>query len=197
MQVMPSVIYKQSQVAVKYLGKLLAGKIFNNPKDHEVIARIARYVTKPTNNDIILDFFSGSGTIAESVLWQNHTDRGNRRFILVQVPEETPEKSNARKLGYPTIAGIGKERIRRVIHRLNQENAGKLLNERETPEDLGFKVYRLDRSNFKEWTDYQGDDPNRVATLFDAFATPLVEDWREQDYSGPQCQDQKSTKIRT
>jgi len=189
MKVMPSVIYKQSQVAVKYLRKLLSGKIFNNPKDHEVIARIIRYVTQPQNKDIILDFFSGSGTTAESILQQNRVDGGNRQFILVQIPEETPEKSIARRLGYCTIAEIGKERIRRVSQRMKAEDASKLLTERETPEDLGFKVFKLGRSHFKSWSfdtaqgkdAAQAEDPGALPTLFDAAESPLVDGWQPDD----------------
>ena len=82
MQVMPSVIYKQSQVAVKYLRKLMGDKVFDNPKDHEILARLIRYVTSPHENDIVLDFFAGSGSTAEAVLELNHNDKSNRRFIL-------------------------------------------------------------------------------------------------------------------
>jgi len=81
MQVMPSVIYKQSQVAVKYLRKLMGDKVFDNPKDHEVIARILRYCTNPDTGDIILDSFAGSGTTGHAVLALNAEDGGNRRFI--------------------------------------------------------------------------------------------------------------------
>ena len=84
MQVMPSVIYKQSQVAVKFLRDLMGGKVFDNPKDHEVLARIIRYVTTPDSGDIILDSFAGSGTTAHAVLALNAEDGGNRRFILVE-----------------------------------------------------------------------------------------------------------------
>lgn len=82
MQVMPSVIYKQSQVAVKYLRNLMEAKVFDNPKDHEVLARIIGYCTD--KSDIILDSFAGSGTTAQAVLALNAEDGGNRRFILVE-----------------------------------------------------------------------------------------------------------------
>jgi adenine-specific DNA-methyltransferase len=82
MQVMPSVIYKQSQAAVKYLRKLMGAKVFNNPKDHEVLARIIGYCTD--SDSIILDSFAGSGTTAHAVLALNAEDGGNRRFILVE-----------------------------------------------------------------------------------------------------------------
>jgi len=99
MQVMPSVIYKQSQVAVKYLRNLMGEKIFNNPKDHEVLTRIFRYVTQP--GDIILDSFAGSGTTAQAVLALNAEDGGNRKFILVEQEDYADT--------------ITAERVRRVI----------------------------------------------------------------------------------
>ncbi len=98
-QVMPSVIYKQSQVAVKYLRKLLGKKAFDNPKDHEVLARLIRYCT--SSDDIILDSFGGSGTTAHAVLALNNEDGGNRKFILVEM-EDYAESLTA-------------ERVRRVI----------------------------------------------------------------------------------
>jgi adenine-specific DNA-methyltransferase len=101
MQVMPSVIYKQSQVAVKHLRSLMNGKVFDNPKDHEVIARIIRYCTNTNLGDIILDSFAGSGTTGHSVLALNAEDGGNRRFILVE-QEDYADTLTA-------------ERIRRVI----------------------------------------------------------------------------------
>ncbi len=94
--------------------------------------------------EIFLDFFSGSGTTAQAVLELNREDGGNRRFVLVQLPEKT---GNAQ---FPTIADIGKERIRRVIARLKQPNGTLDLSPRETPEDLGFKVWKLGESNFRQ-----------------------------------------------
>lgn len=96
LQVMPSVIYKQSQVAVKYLRKLMGKKVFENPKDHEVIARLIRYITKP--GDIILDSFAGSGTTGHAVLQQNSDDNGNRRFILVEMDANIAPNITAERL---------------------------------------------------------------------------------------------------
>jgi adenine-specific DNA-methyltransferase len=94
--VMPSVIYKQSQVAVKYLRQLMGGKVFENPKDHEVIARLIRYITGP--GDIILDSFAGSGTTGHSVLQQNADDSGKRRFILVELDANIAKNITAERL---------------------------------------------------------------------------------------------------
>jgi adenine-specific DNA-methyltransferase len=87
MQVMPSVIRKQSQVAVKYLRNLMGAKVFNNPKDHEVLANLIRYITSSQDRDIILDYFAGSGTTAHAVISLNREDGGNRKFTLVEMGE--------------------------------------------------------------------------------------------------------------
>lgn len=100
--------------------------------------------TSNSDSDIILDFFAGSSTTAHAVLDLNKQDGGNRKFILVQLPEPCSSGSEAFKAGYKTIADIGKERIRRVINRLNIDADGKSHGD----SDLGFKVLKLDKSNF-------------------------------------------------
>ena len=165
-QVRGSYFYKQSQVSVKYLRQLLGGKIFNNPKDHEEIAKLIKYVMGTETSGLVLDFFAGSGTTAQAVLELNAQDGGNRKFILVQLPEPTERKD------FPTIADITKERVRRVIKELDEEIAAKNAenakkSEGELPladaeslrsvrslrldQDLGFKVFKLSSSNFKVW----------------------------------------------
>ncbi len=119
--------------------------------------------------------------MSHSVLNVNSQDGGNRKFILVQLPEPTPKDSPARKAGYATIAEIGKERIRRVIAKMKKESNGKSSSKRETPEDLGFKVFKLARSNFKAWQDYNGENVQELETLFDQAETPLVTGWKEDD----------------
>ena len=101
------------------LGGLEMGKLFDHPKPKGIIEKILKISTH--ENDLILDFFSGSSTTAHAVLDLNKEDGGNRRFILVQLPEPTDENSEAAKAGYRSIAGIGKERIRRVIARIEAE----------------------------------------------------------------------------
>lgn len=99
---------------------------------------------------IILDFFPGSCTTAHAILNLNKQDNGNRKFICVQLPEKCDEKSEAFKAGYKTIADIGKERMRRVIKKIKDSENGKLPFEK-TKQDLGFKVFKLQASNFKIW----------------------------------------------
>lgn len=96
-------------------------------------------------NDLVLDFFAGSGTTAHATLDLNKQDGGNRKFILVQLPEPTERQD------YPTIADITKERVRRVIKKLNDEDAGKLDLDDTAKQDRGFRVFKLSESNFKSW----------------------------------------------
>ena len=97
-------------------------------------------VCKNDKEAIIMDFFSGSGTTAQAIMNMNAADNGNRKFILVQLPEETDDKSTAKKMGFNTICEIGKERIRR---------AGKRISEKSTI-DTGFRVLKLDDSNMND-----------------------------------------------
>ena len=123
---------------------LMGAKIFENPKPVKLIIRALEHATFLDQNDVILDFFSGSATTAHAVMQLNAEDGGNRRFIMVQLPEICAEKSEAARNGYPNICEIGKERIRRAGQKLIE--AGKDI-------DTGFKVFRLDNSNLKLWDD--------------------------------------------
>lgn len=126
-------------------------KIFNNPKPVELLKSWFSFVLD--RNDIILDFFSGSCSSADAVLTLNKADNGNRKFICIQIPEPTDEKSEPYKAGYKTIAEIGKERIRRVIQKIKKDrDKDKNLFSGEKPtQDLGFKVFKLQKSNFNIW----------------------------------------------
>jgi adenine-specific DNA-methyltransferase len=110
--------------------------------------------------DIVLDFFSGSASTAQSVLQQNVEDLGKRKFIMVQLPELTETDSDEYKDGFKTICEIGKERIRRVSKKISEENPDKLKDL-----DLGFKVFKLDSSNIKGW---DGNPDNLEQSLFDS-----------------------------
>ncbi len=129
-------------------------------------------------DDTILDFFAGSCTTAHAVLQQNREDGGRRRFIMVQLPEPTPPDSEARKAGFATIAEIGKERIRRVIAKMQAEREGQM--DFNPDEDLGFKVFKLQRSHFKEWQPVEPTTPQALDDLFSQHASPLVEGWQPQ-----------------
>ncbi|WP_457608040.1 site-specific DNA-methyltransferase [Nitratifractor sp.] len=130
---------------------LFATGLFDSPKPTRLIKRILQLSTN--KDDLILDFFSGSATTAHAVMQLNAEDGSNRRYILVQLPEPTDEKSEAYKAGYRTIAEIGKERIRRAGEKIKEENADKEGIEKL---DIGFKVFKLDSSNIKAWDpDYE------------------------------------------
>ena len=98
-----------------------------------------------SNDSLILDFFSGSATTAHAVMQLNAEDGGKRKYIMVQLPEETPEGSEARKAGYTTICEIGKERIRRAGKQIKEDPKNK-----DKKIDTGFRVLRVDSSNMEE-----------------------------------------------
>ena len=141
-----------AESAKKELTSLLGPHGLETVKPTDVIKRLVYHTTEVSNNDIILDFFSGSGTTAHAVAELNAEDGGNRRWICVQLPELTDEKSEAYKAGYRTIADIARERIRRASTKIRTDFADKLAN-RESPIDLGFRAYRVDDSNFKQWNE--------------------------------------------
>lgn len=121
-------------------------KVFDNPKSIDLIKDLC--TISNTKNDIILDFFSGSSTTAHAVMQLNAENGGNRKFIMIQLPELTDEKSEAYKAGYKTICEIGKERVRRAGEKIKEENKDK---EGIENLDIGFKVFKLDDSNIKIW----------------------------------------------
>ena len=123
--------------------------LFNYAKPISLIKTIVSQVTR--QDDIVLDFFSGSATTAHAVMQLNAEDGGNRRFILVQLPELCDEKSEAYKAGYKNICEIGKERIRRAGKKILEEHTQVTMDEDKSPLDVGFRVFKLDTSNLKTW----------------------------------------------
>ena len=147
--VTPMTIWKyeevgHSQDATKALAGIFDGKkYFDYPKPVDLIKRCISLYSSP--DSLILDFFSGSATTAHAVMQLNAEDGGKRKYICVQLPEETPEGSEARKAGYNTICEIGKERIRRAGKKIKEE-AGLMGQDLDT----GFRVLRTDSSNMEE-----------------------------------------------
>jgi adenine-specific DNA-methyltransferase len=137
------------------LEELIPGKVFNNPKPVQLIRRAIEHASN-SPHDIILDFFAGSCATAQAVLDANAEDGGSRRFIMVQLPEPAEEGSNAAKAGFKTIAEIGKERIRRAAARIQNKGQDQLDLKNSSALDLGFKVFKLDRSNFRIWNGNSG-----------------------------------------
>ncbi len=147
-EVFASVFYKDGRGASKRLDRLMDAHIFDYPKDEEVIKTFISLVTSYVNSDsLILDFFSGSATTAHAVMQLNAEDGGYRKFIMVQLPEKTDEKSEAYKAGYKNICEIGKERIRRAGQKIKEENKDKEGIEKL---DTGFRVLKLDSSNMED-----------------------------------------------
>ncbi|MBI6819195.1 DNA methyltransferase, partial [Pseudomonas syringae] len=138
--------------------KLFNGKIFSFPKSVELIRRFVEVGTG--EDDIVLDFFSGSSTTAHAVMKVNAEDGGNRRFIMVQLPEECGQNTEAFKAGYNTIADIGKERIRRAGCKIKEGQ-----HHSDWNKDIGFRVLKIDTSNMKE-VYYTPDDISQ-SLLFD------------------------------
>lgn len=147
--VTPMTIWKHTEVdhsqgATQKLAKLFDGKkYFDYPKPVTLIQRCISLYSE--QDSLILDFFSGSATTAHAVMQLNAEDGGNRKYIMIQLPEETPEDSEARKAGYNTIPEIAKERIRRVGKKFKEESPLTTQNL-----DTGFRVFRLAESNFEE-----------------------------------------------
>jgi adenine-specific DNA-methyltransferase len=100
---------------------------------------------------------------------------------MVQLPEPTPPGSAANSAGFASIAEIGKQRIRHVVSETVNKQAEQLPLDGSNSETIGFRVYRLDRTHFKPWTDYSGDDVAMLQAQFDAFESPLVDGWKPDD----------------
>ena len=165
----PMTIWKYTDVghtqdSMRELRALFDGeKVFDYSKPVKLMKQIVQLYTN--EDDIVLDFFSGSASTAHAVMSLNLDDGKNRRFIMVQLPEQTPEKSDAYKLGYKNICEIGKERIRRAGKKILEEATKETVDIAEYGEgyevdavaskyknlDVGFKVFKLDDSNLKTW----------------------------------------------
>lgn len=145
-EVVSSVFYKDGRGASKRLELLFDATVFDFPKDEEVMKKFISLVTSYENsNDLVLDFFSGSASTAHAVMKLNAEDGGNRKFIMVQLPEVTEKDSDAYDAGYLNICEIGKERIRRAGKKIKEESP---LTTQDL--DMGFRVFKCEDSNYKE-----------------------------------------------
>lgn len=155
----------------KELMKLFDGQVFfDTPKPTSLLLKLIDLANTKDNN-IILDFFSGSATTAHAVMQLNAEGGGNRRFIMVQLPEETDEKSEAYKTGYKNICEIGKERIRRAAKKIAEDNP-------EAKFDGGFRVLKCDSSNMK---DVYYNPADYEASLFSRLEDNIKEDRTPED----------------
>ena len=181
-----SVFYKDGRAASKRLATLMGDKVFENPKDEEIIERLIEFCGV-SDDDYILDFFSGSGTTAHATFLANIMQQKNRHFILVQIPEEIPEKNATSEkskkvaksainlcdnLGVAhTICEIGKERIRRSARKISEDYPDAVF-------DGGFRVLKCDSSNMK---DIYYNPSETQQSLFDTYADNIKEDRTPED----------------
>ena len=189
-QVRGSCLYKQSQVAVKYLRTLMGGKVFSNPKDHEELARLIDYATPRDRNAIIMDFFAGSASTADAVFHANATNGTNHRFVMVQLPESLEDALAATtgtakktvqsaiklltKKGRPLLLSeVSKERIRLAGAKAIEGSGNPGWNK-----DVGFRVLKIDSSNMAD-VHYAPDHTTQQQTLL--FTSHIKPDRTPED----------------
>ncbi len=164
-----------TDAANQELKELLGEKVFDTPKPTRLVQRMMQLVADRDEECVVLDFFAGSGTTAHSVLDLNKQDGGNRTFILVQLPEPTGRED------YATISDITKERVRRVIKRLDDEDAGKLDLDGEGHERRGFRVFKLAESNFNPWNAQETKDADGLAKQLELHVDHIREGRTQDD----------------
>ena len=179
----------------KLLSNLGLSKVFDYSKPIELISHFVMLTND--KDSIVLDFFSGSATTAHAVMQLNAEDEGNRKFIMVQLPEKTEEKSEAYKAGYKNICEIGKERIRRAGKKVKEDNATKEGIERL---DTGFRVLKLDSSNMADVYYTPSETPVQQTLMFDSLVDNIREGRTAEDLLFqvlPECNLPLSSKIET
>lgn len=178
-EVMRSVNFSYAQTATVEFNKIFDNKrVFENPKNPNDLKRLIEYVTNSNNTEIILDFFAGSASTAQAVIEQNVEDGGDRKFICVQLPEETAEDSEAYKAGYKTISAISRERIRRSFNNV-KASSNNLFRNLESI-DRGFKAFSLQQSNFKIWDAAIEKNQDVIQTALDLHVNHLSPDAQQE-----------------
>ena len=173
----PVNLWKREEVgttdaASKDLATLMEAKVFDFPKPVELIKTMVQ-IAALDKDSIIIDFFSGSATTAHAIMQLNAEDGGNRKFVLVQLPEACEEKSPAFIAGYKNICEIGKERIRRAGKKLTETDGQMQIGDSEQkPLDVGFRVFKLDSSNLQTW-DATPVDELRLEDLLNRMNTMI------------------------
>ena len=158
-------------------------EVFPRPKPIGLIRHILELATTPYKNDIVLDFFAGSGTTAQSVMELNFIDGEKRKFILVQYPEPINKDEEAYRAGFRTISEITKERIRRVSKKFISQPK-ELFEETalvSSQADYGFYCYTLDNSNLRKWQPYIEHDTSQLELRFNQAESPLVAGWKPEN----------------
>ncbi|MFB6242053.1 MAG: site-specific DNA-methyltransferase [Candidatus Nanosalina sp.] len=162
-----------STQATKKLKELFGGQeVFSYPKPYELIKWLSERVTE--KDDLVLDFFAGSGSLGEAIFRQNQEDGGDRNFIMIQLQEDLPEVQevdNGRTL--ETVTDVAEERLKRILD--GKSDLGEL--------DEGFKVFRLEESNYKVWDSLSSEESSveDVKRQMKLFETALVEDYEDED----------------
>jgi adenine-specific DNA-methyltransferase len=162
-----SILKHLSKKGIEDLQALKLDSYFSYPKPVSLIKEMISGITLFTGEkgDIILDFFSGSATTAHAVMQLNAEDGGNRKFIMVQLPEETDKNSEAYKAGYKNICEIGKERIRRAAKKIHEDNPDAMF-------DDGFRVLKLDDTNMKDVYYAAGDYTQDLVSMLESNVKP-------------------------
>ncbi len=197
-----SIIYEDNRVSTKLVTDLFDDrKVFENPKSVNVLQRLLEYISPSrdsieisnlcdnNDSDIILDFFSGSGTTAHAVMKLNSEDGGSRKFIMVQIDEPVKKGSEAEKAGFKTIDQIGRERIRRAAEKIKSENPN-------VQSDLDFKTYYLKSIPQSTLDKIKTFNPDELFTSDDDIVKSLGEStvlqtWQIKDGFGFNCTQQK------
>ncbi|WP_242866446.1 site-specific DNA-methyltransferase [Clostridium acetireducens] len=188
-ELLKSYYYEDNRISTKYLSEIMGEKVFDNPKSVNLLKKLIRFISFD-DDDIILDFFSGSASTADAIIRLNLESNKYRKFILIQLPEDLDESSKyASKKAKTTIkksiefldkinkshylSEIGKERIRRAGDKIIEENKDK---EGIEDLDIGFKVFKLDSSNIKPWNPSYEDIANRLDEMVDNFVPGRTEE---------------------
>jgi adenine-specific DNA-methyltransferase len=187
-------LYSSTEYGTNFLTDLMGARYFDYPKSIYAVIDSLR-IANCHRDSTVLDFFSGSATTAHAVMQLNAEDGGNRKFIMVQLPEKTDEESEAYKAGYKNICEIGKERIRRAGRKIKEDNASKEGIERL---DVGFRVLKLDESNMADVYYTPADTPIQTTLAFDALVDNIREGRTAEDLLFqvlPECNLPLSSKI--
>jgi adenine-specific DNA-methyltransferase len=143
-------------------------EIFPKPKPLGLLLRILKMTINPFEENIVMDFFAGSGSFAHAVVQFNDENKCDIKHMSIQLPYLIAEGEYAYKKGYRKISEITKERIRRAINRSKTK-------------DNGFRVFRLGRSCFKPWSNYSGNNVMELELQYEKAVTPLLDEWKKED----------------
>jgi adenine-specific DNA-methyltransferase len=168
-----------NQEATKEVRELLGSQLFEYPKPVSLLRSLI--ALSAPQDDIVLDFFAGSASTAQAVLEEDAEKRGSLRFMMVQLPERTEPGSAAQEAGYETISAVGQERLRRAISLSEAKAGGELDVMGASEQDLGFRVFKLQPSNFRQWQPVDPDDSDCLVDQMGLFVDPLVDRWQAED----------------